>query len=86
MTTTLELDPATSETTSIPDLEATSFIRKDQQSYACMAGRRDLSLATACMVLDGFWRESPLGSLNQTLSQERNLDYRMARREKRLQR
>ena len=33
-----ELDPATSETTSIvPDLEATSFIRKDQQSYACMA-------------------------------------------------
>ena len=29
-------------------------------------GHRDLSLATACMVLDGFWREPPLGSLNQT--------------------
>jgi len=39
-----ELDPATSETTSIvPDLEATSFIRKDQ----AMQGHRDLSLAAA---------------------------------------
>ena len=44
MTTTLELDPATSETTCIvPDLEATSFIRKDQ----AMQGHRDLSLAAA---------------------------------------
>ena len=70
------------------------LLEKTNKAMLAWLGHRDLSLATArsCasmgeeVHLDGFWREPPLGSLNQTLSQERNLDYRMARHEKRPQR